>query len=175
MTAGERAAGGPRARDERTRRGRSSGQALVEFALVLPVLAALIFGIVDFGFAFNSYIELRSGSREGARLAAVNNGCNTTASGCSTGATAQRTDLIADTRDRITGLADADDVEIGISFPDGAKTAGNSVAVCLVYPFESVTGLFTFLNIDLESKALMRLEQTATFNDGTSTGGAVTC
>ncbi|MGH8990120.1 MAG: TadE/TadG family type IV pilus assembly protein [Acidimicrobiia bacterium] len=149
------------------------GASLVEFALVLPVLVILLFGIIDFGFAFNSYIEVRSGAREGARLAAVNNGCAATSSGCVAADTAERDDLMADTRERITGLADADDVGINISFPDaGAKEAGNNVAVCLVYPFDSVTGLFSFLNIDLKSKGVMRLEQTATFASG---GDSVTC
>jgi Flp pilus assembly protein TadG len=151
------------------------GASLVEFALVLPVLAVLIFGIIDFGFAFNSYIELRSGSREGARLAAVNNGCNTTASGCSTNGTVQKDALITATRARTTGLANSSNVKVGISFPDGgAKNVGNNVEVCLVYPFQSVTGLFNVLNINLKSKAVMRLEQTATFDSGTS-GGTVTC
>jgi Flp pilus assembly protein TadG len=151
------------------------GASLVEFALVLPLLATLVFGIIDFGFAFNSYIELRSGSREGARLAAVNNGCNTTASGCSTSGTTQKDALVTATRARTTGLANSSNVKVGISFPDsGAKTAGSNVEVCLVYPFQSVTGLFNFLNVDLKSKAIMRLEQTATFDAGTS-GGTVTC
>ncbi len=157
------------------RRKGERGASLVEFALVLPLLATLIFGIIDFGFAFNSYIELRSGSREGARLAAVNNGCNTTASGCATTSAAQLTALITATRARTTGLAPSSNVQVGFSFPDsGAKTAGKNVEVCLVYPFQSVTGLFNFLNIDLKSKAIMRLEQTATFDAGTS-GGTVTC
>jgi Flp pilus assembly protein TadG len=151
------------------------GASLVEFALVLPVLIILIFGIIDFGFAFNSYIELRSGSREGARLAAVNNGCNTAASGCATGGPAQKDALVTATRARTTGLANSSDVKVGFSFPDaGAKNVGNNVEVCLVYPFQSVTGLFNFLNTDLKSKAVMRLEQTATFDAGTS-GGTVTC
>jgi Flp pilus assembly protein TadG len=150
------------------------GASLVEFALVLPVLVVLVFGIIDFGFAFNSYIEVRSGAREGARLAAVNNGCSATSGGCTASDTAERDDLIADTRERITGLADAADVGVNISFPDAgaAKNAGNNVAVCLVYPFNSVTGLFSFLNVDLKSKGVMRLEQTATFASG---GDSVTC
>jgi Flp pilus assembly protein TadG len=153
------------------------GASLVEFALVLPVLAVLIFGIIDFGFAFNSYIELRSGSREGARMAAVNNHCTLTptVSPCTLGDDAQRDALITKTRARTTGLANANDVDIAISFQDTTPAVGENVEVCLVYPFQSVTGLFSFLNVDLKSKGVMRLEQAPTFSDGTDTGVAVTC
>jgi Flp pilus assembly protein TadG len=51
---------------------RESGQALVEFALVLPVLMLLVMGIVDFGFAFNQWNTAQNAAREGARMAAVN-------------------------------------------------------------------------------------------------------
>jgi Flp pilus assembly protein TadG len=50
---------------------RESGQALVEFALVLPVLMLLVMGIIDFGFAFNQWNTAQNAAREGARIAAV--------------------------------------------------------------------------------------------------------
>ena len=53
-----------RARDER-------GQAMVEFALVLPILMALLLGIIQFGIVFNNYITLTDAARAGARKAAV--------------------------------------------------------------------------------------------------------
>jgi hypothetical protein len=46
------------------------GQALVEFALVLPVLLLLIFGIVEFGLAFNAAVSVNFVSRGAALLAA---------------------------------------------------------------------------------------------------------
>jgi len=49
------------------------GASAVEFALILPILIILVFGIVQFGIAFNNYIALTHAAREGARLAAV--GC----------------------------------------------------------------------------------------------------
>lgn len=45
--------------------------ALVEFAIVLPVLLLLVFGIIDFGRALNTQSNLSAAVREGARLAAV--------------------------------------------------------------------------------------------------------
>ncbi len=50
---------------------RSEGQALVEFAIVLPLLLLLVMGIIDFGLMMQQYLTLNHGAREGARLAAV--------------------------------------------------------------------------------------------------------
>jgi Flp pilus assembly protein TadG len=50
---------------------RDRGAAAVEFALLLPVLLLLIFGIIDFGRALNAQITLTQAAREGARLAAT--------------------------------------------------------------------------------------------------------
>jgi Flp pilus assembly protein TadG len=47
------------------------GAALVEFAIVLPVLLLLAFGIIDLGRLLYTYNNLTSAVREGARLAAV--------------------------------------------------------------------------------------------------------
>ena len=47
------------------------GASLVEFALVVPILLALVFGIIEFGWIFNGYITITGAAREGARLAAV--------------------------------------------------------------------------------------------------------
>lgn len=47
------------------------GAAAVEFALVLPILVVLVFGIVDFGRALFAYNYLTSAVREGGRFAAV--------------------------------------------------------------------------------------------------------
>jgi Flp pilus assembly protein TadG len=47
------------------------GAAAVEFALVLPVLLLIVFGIIDFGRALNAQIVLTGAAREGVRLAAL--------------------------------------------------------------------------------------------------------
>jgi TadE-like protein len=48
------------------------GQALVEFALVLPVLLMLVFGIIQFGLALNSANDETHLANEVARYATVN-------------------------------------------------------------------------------------------------------
>jgi Flp pilus assembly protein TadG len=52
----------------------TTGAAAVEFALVLPIILLLLFGIIEFGRAWNVRQTLTDAAREGARLAAVGNG-----------------------------------------------------------------------------------------------------
>jgi Flp pilus assembly protein TadG len=51
----------------RLRRHLERGQAIVEFALVMPVLVILLFGVVFFAMAFNLQMVLNGAAREGAR------------------------------------------------------------------------------------------------------------
>jgi Flp pilus assembly protein TadG len=48
-----------------------SGASAVEFALVVPILLLLVFGIIDYGFVFSQQSTLNNGVREGARRAVV--------------------------------------------------------------------------------------------------------
>jgi Flp pilus assembly protein TadG len=50
----------------------TEGVALVEFALVVPVLLLLLAGILDTGRAVNAYVTISNASREGARYASLN-------------------------------------------------------------------------------------------------------
>ena len=47
------------------------GAAAIEFAMLLPVLILIVFGIITFGFAYADYILLTHAARDGARLAAI--------------------------------------------------------------------------------------------------------
>jgi Flp pilus assembly protein TadG len=55
----------------RRRTERERGQALIEFALVLPLFLLLLLGIVQLGSVFRDYIALTDATRVGARQAAV--------------------------------------------------------------------------------------------------------
>ncbi|MDH3500753.1 MAG: pilus assembly protein, partial [Acidimicrobiia bacterium] len=46
------------------------GIALVEFALILPLLLSLVVGIAEFGLAFKDFLSVSNAAREGARVAA---------------------------------------------------------------------------------------------------------
>ncbi len=56
----------------RALRSDQRGTALVEFALVAPLLFLLLFGIVDFGRALDYYNQMTQLAGQGARAAAVN-------------------------------------------------------------------------------------------------------
>ena len=55
----------------RSKLRREDGAAAVEFALIVGLLAVLIFGLLEYGLAFWQVQNLRSAAREGARVAAV--------------------------------------------------------------------------------------------------------
>ncbi len=56
----------------RSQQSSEAGAALVEFALVLPILLVLLLGMLDFGKAFNYWIDETHLANEGARWAVVN-------------------------------------------------------------------------------------------------------
>ena len=51
--------------------GSEQGQSLTEFALALPILALLLFAVIQFGIVFNNYVMLTDATRAGARKGAV--------------------------------------------------------------------------------------------------------
>ena len=51
--------------------GNRRGNAVVEMALVLPILLLLVFGITEFGRAWMTVNVMHTASREGARIAVV--------------------------------------------------------------------------------------------------------
>jgi Flp pilus assembly protein TadG len=67
--------GNHNSRSTRSRSRRSSrsnrGSALVEFAFLIPVIFALVFGIIDFGRAMYSYHFVSNAAREASRWASV--------------------------------------------------------------------------------------------------------
>ena len=53
------------------RRRRSPGQALVEFALVIPVFLTVFFAIVEFSFLFTNYLSVGYATHDASQLAAT--------------------------------------------------------------------------------------------------------
>lgn len=49
---------------------------MVEFAIILPVVLLLVFGVIQFGMVFSAYISLRNASSVAARYAALANGAD---------------------------------------------------------------------------------------------------
>lgn len=57
-------------RSEQVRRNSklSKGQGMVEFALLLPILVLIVFGVLELGRAFFAFIAISNAAREGARV-----------------------------------------------------------------------------------------------------------
>jgi Flp pilus assembly protein TadG len=106
-----------------SRRVRSdAGQSLVEFAIVLPVLLALVIGIFEFGRAWNVYQVLTNAAREGARRAVVPTTANE----------GEVTDVIEDYLESAALDGGLGDVNID-GFHDGT---GTPVSVQVDYPYQ---------------------------------------
>jgi Flp pilus assembly protein TadG len=60
------------------------GQSITEFALALPILALLLFAVIQFGIAFNHYVTLTDATRAGARKAAVGRQLSNPVNACQT-------------------------------------------------------------------------------------------
>ena len=115
----------------------SKGQSLVEFAMVLPLLVILIFGIIDFGMGLRSYISLTNATREGARFAAVGNVAGAYPVDCD-GAT--NTTVIGRVCVAIDGLDLTALDDVSVTYPDG-QAPGNSVVVAAQYTYTFITPL----------------------------------
>jgi Flp pilus assembly protein TadG len=121
-----------RHRDER-------GAALVEFALILPILVLFVFGIVEFGRAYSARIELTAAVREGARAVALG---------------ANNADAQSATKDGAPGLT-PDRITVT---PNSCTTipAPANATVSASYPFEYTIPLFRTGTWTLRATGVMR-------------------
>lgn len=102
-------------RHSKSKEKREEGQAMVEFALVLPVFLLILCGIIDFGWLFYNQLSLNNACREGARYAVVN-----TAEGASTQAIENHI------KNLTTSVFANDGVDITIEYTSqGDPTAGD--------------------------------------------------
>lgn len=136
------------------------GVSLVEFAFVLPILAMLIFGIIDFGIAYNDYQSLRSGVRDAARQAAVYNldsdtSCPDNAGDAAASAPMQNVRCMVKNK---AGLGDNVRVKL---YASPSWDVGNTLKVCAQAAASSTTGITgVFLNGKvMNAKVEMRIEQ----------------
>jgi Flp pilus assembly protein TadG len=106
------------------RLGSEDGAALVEFALVLPILVLLLFSMLDFGKAFNYWIDETHLANEGARWAAVNKNPG----GSSLQQYIQSQATTPELRNGGTASV-PNPAEVCISFPNGTANVGDPVRV----------------------------------------------
>jgi Flp pilus assembly protein TadG len=115
-------------RRSRNRAGAEDGVALVEFALLLPVLVLLLFGLLDFGKAFNYWIDETHLANEGARWAVVNR--NPAPSGTTLQEYIRDQATTPELRDGGTSSV-PNALEVCIAFPAGTANVGDPVKVTL--------------------------------------------
>jgi Flp pilus assembly pilin Flp len=111
----------------RRRHRGDDGAAAVEFALVMPILFAVMFGIIQYGLWFNDSLNTRQGVREGARLGVVG---SFTETGC-TGAEMEK--LVCRTTNRIDALTGT--AYVKVSAASWAK--GQPLTVCALVKTET--------------------------------------
>lgn len=128
------------------------GAALVEFAVVAPLLLTLLLGMVEAGWAFNNQLDTTHAAREAGRLAAVN--------AAPAGAGTQGENIIAEVCSRIDAPGDVE-----ITLTRSGSQIGGELTVLVEHDYQPITGGFIpfFNNVTLTSTASMRLEQTATW------------
>ena len=69
------------------------GQTMTEFAIVLPVLVVLLFGVIQFGIVFNNYVTLTDAARAAARKAAVSREASDPVGACQSAGRSSASDL----------------------------------------------------------------------------------
>jgi Flp pilus assembly protein TadG len=139
-----------------TRRDRSRGQALVEFAIILPVFFLVVAGMFDLGLGVYSDLTLVNAAREGARLGVIDPG-NTAA--------------IEDRVRAMAGNLDGSKLNVTVTCerPAGSSSVfhacssplwqpGDATKVTVDYQYSVFFPVFFGTEIPLSSESKMRIE-----------------
>lgn len=124
---------------------RSSGQALVEFALVLPLLLFLVFGVIEISRIGYSFVTLNNAVRTAARVASVGG-------------------LDSDITSAVTGSSvylDSTLLTITITPGESGRRSGSQVTVAASYPVYLTTPLISQVlpnPVTINSSLAMRIE-----------------
>lgn len=131
----------PRSREGPSKEG---GAAMVEMALILPILIILVFGIIQFAIAFNRVQGLHAAAREGARTASIS------------------TSSVGDVEARVTAAL------VGINYDAAPTTAvtpticdgrqGEEVTVTVTAPYTIAIPLLPPRTITLTGQGVFRCE-----------------
>ncbi len=129
----------------RRKRRNDRGAALIEFALIMPLLVLLLVGVTEGGWAFSNLLDSRHAAREGARLAAV--------------AAGDENYIVQETCLRLKDqLRTA--TTVSLSRPNN-PIIGDFATVTVKTDHPTLTGLFGFFGgITFNEEATIRLEQT---------------
>lgn len=116
---------------------------MVEFALIVPILCLVLFGILQFGALYNDYVTLTDATRVGARKAAVSRHLADPAGAAATAA-----------RNAASGLTAS---KLAVSVASTWKQ-GESVTVEANYPYSIKLVGFGLKSGSLKSQTTERVE-----------------
>ncbi|MGH9003198.1 MAG: TadE/TadG family type IV pilus assembly protein [Acidimicrobiia bacterium] len=156
------------------------GAALVEFALILPVLVVITFGMIGAGIAYNHKMDITYAAREGARYGSTLplTQCSGSPNPCGSATWAQliRTVVV----ERAGGDVTAADVCValvhgssatattptssyttggGVCFPESGGDAGNRVQVKITKADDEIDAVFFQIPVTITSQATGKFEE----------------
>jgi Flp pilus assembly protein TadG len=134
-----------------------SGQGVVEFGLVVPLLCVLVLVFVDFGKAMNYWLDLNHAASEGARKAAVNRFATAGEYQTYIRDRLETKELRSGGTDSVPAAAD-----VAICLPEGGDV-GDPVTVQVKVDYDWIP----FINsgtFNIKGTATMRLEQKADYS-----------
>lgn len=128
-------------------RKRDRGASAVEFALVIPLLFALLMGILAFGYAFHVQSVLSNSARDAVRVMALSN-----VSEIANPEDAAREAAISSAKPSVN-LADAQFEITPTTCEPSAESASETATVTITYPMQLLGGIG---DITLTGKGTMR-------------------
>lgn len=139
---------------------REQGANLVEFAVLAPLLIFLVLGIVEFGWLFGQFNDIRHAAREGARYAAVNEGDETAIA-----------TVVCQAVEGFGGGLTSLDVDLTDGASGLKRDSASIVVTAGVGSLSNVPLITSFLPTSLSSDVSFRLEQDST--NWTTTGAPI--
>jgi Flp pilus assembly protein TadG len=143
-----------------------SGTSTIEFAIVVPLLLLILFGIIDYAKAWNYTNDMTHVANTGARFAAVNNNPGAALP------TAETLQQYIASQSESAELRNGGSSSIPnrafvcIDFPDGTAAAGHPVRVRVRAEYAFIPFLPNWMggstSVNLTGSSTMRLEQTPT-------------
>ncbi len=136
------------------------GASLVEFSFVAPFLIFLLLGIIEFGFLFTEFNEVKHATREGARYAAASNPNRVAPAGVDS------LDVI-DAVCSAMNLPNSDVTIVAADVTGSTGLKGQLARITVTSSISSLSGLSmmeAFLPDELSSSVEFRLEQPRTWN-----------
>lgn len=126
-------------------RKRKTGQAMVETALVLPLVLLILLGIAQFGLIMSAQLTLQNSAREGARL----------------GATGAGDSAVSDRVVATAGILDPARLTIVVTPGESSRIQGSNIAVRVGYRMDIIIPIIAQIigsELNLSSEVTMRVE-----------------